>query len=82
MWAAKSFSPRVAWTVGAITRPVATSKFPIKHGVPCRLYSNSIFSVWPGRIGLVGAIRSFAWTPVISSTHTVWTPSSARAGAA
>ena len=83
MWAAKSSSVRVGWTVGAITWPVATSKLPIRHCVPCRVYSNSRRSTWPGFIGLVGAIRSSAWMPVISSTLTVWTPSaSSRCGAA
>ena len=34
MWAAKSASVRVSYTVGAITSPVATSKFAVKHCDP------------------------------------------------
>ena len=78
MWTAKSTSVRVACTVGVITSPVATSKLPIRHWVPCRWYSNSRRSSWPGFIRLVGAIRSNAWMPVISSTLTVCVPSSAN----
>jgi hypothetical protein len=57
--------------VGAIIRPKTTSQFPIKHNVPFRLYSNSIRSGCPGRMGIEGAIRSKAWMPHISSTEMV-----------
>lgn len=52
-------------------RPVATSKFAVRHCVPCRRYSNSRRSGTPGRIGFAGAFRSNAWIPGFSSTDTV-----------
>jgi len=57
---AKSSSVRVIRMVGAIICPSTTSQLPIKHNVPCRLYSYSIRAGWPGRIGIVLAIRSSA----------------------
>jgi hypothetical protein len=57
--------------VGAIIWPRTTCQLPIKHNVPCRVYSNSIRAGWPGFIGIVLALRSNAWMPVISSTLTV-----------
>ena len=75
MWLAKSASVRVGPIVGAINSPVVTWKFPIKHKVPFRVYSNSISSRFPAIIGLLGAFRSSACMPVISSTQTVWVPS-------
>src|SRR6266536_2197678 len=82
MWAAKSASVRVGPTDGAMTAPVATAKLAISAWVPWRTYSNSRRSTWPGRSGSVGAARSSAWMPVISSVPTPWTPWSWRAGAA
>ena len=38
--------------------------------------------VCPGFIGRLGAARSSAWIPVISSIETVWTPCSAAVEAA
>ena len=72
MWLAKSASVRVGPIDGAINSPVVTRKLPISVNVPCRSYSNSIRAGFPAIIGLVGAIRSNAWMPVISSTQTVW----------
>ena len=48
----------------------------------CRIYSNSRRSTCPGFIGRLGAARSSAWIPVISSIDTVCTPCSAAVGAA
>ena len=56
----KSGSVRVGPKVGAINCPVTTWKLPISVVVPCRLYSNSRHSVWPGVIGRVAATRSNA----------------------
>jgi hypothetical protein len=44
--------------------------------------SNSRRSTCPGFIGRLGAARSSAWMPVISSIETVCTPCSAAVGAA
>ena len=67
MWLAKSASVRVGPIVGAINSPVVTWKLPIRVNVPCRVYSNSILSALPDGHRLVGAIRSNACRPVISS---------------
>src|SRR5271165_5946323 len=72
MWLAKSASVRVGPIVGAINSPVVTWKLPIRVNVPCRSYSNSIRAGFPAIISLVGAVRSNAGMPVISSTQTVW----------
>ena len=56
MWLAKSASVRVGPIVGAINSPVVTWKFPIRHTVPCRVYSNSICAGFPAIIGRVEAI--------------------------
>ena len=68
---AKSASVRVASTVGAITRPVATSKFAVGHCVPWRMDSCSRRSTRPGLMGNVSAARSTACMPVFSSTQVV-----------
>ena len=47
MWLAKSASVRVWPIVGAINSPLDTWKLPISVIVPCRVYSNSIFSHCP-----------------------------------
>lgn len=57
---AKSTSVRVGPNEGAGTCPVATSKLAISVKVPRRIYSNSRCSTSPGRIGLVGCLRSSA----------------------
>jgi hypothetical protein len=44
MCQAKSSSVRVVRIVGAIIWPNTTSQLPIRHNVPCRLYSYSIRS--------------------------------------
>src|SRR5262249_46657233 len=67
----KSASVRVGPSVGASSSPVTTWKLPISVTVPCRWYSNSRRSTWPGFIGCVKAIRCKAWMPVISSTQRV-----------
>ena len=54
MWLAKSASVRVGPIVGAINSPVVTWKLPIRVNVPCRVYSNSIFSHCPKVIGRLG----------------------------
>ena len=64
------------------TLPETTSNAAISAWVPCRTYSNSRRSTCPGFIGRLGAARSSAWIPVISSTETVCTPCSAAVGAA
>jgi len=46
--------------VGRRGLPVTTSKLAIRQSVPWRLYSNSMRSVRPGLVGLVGWIRSSA----------------------
>jgi hypothetical protein len=76
--ATKSSSVRVGPSDGATSRPLTTSKLPISVSVPCRLYSNSRRSASPGRIGLVAAIRSSAWMPVISSVQLVCVRPAAR----
>ena len=76
-----SSSVRVGPSVGAMTLPVATSRFAIKHVVPLRMYSNSRRSSRPGRIGRVGAARSSAWMLVFSSVETTWVPCACSAGA-
>src|SRR6478609_1878380 len=81
MCAAKSASVRVGPTLGATIRPSTTSKLAIKHCVPWRTYSNSRRSTWPGRIGSVGAARSRAWMPVISSVLTTCPPRATSVGA-
>ena len=43
-------------------RPVAISKLHIKVVVPCGSYSNSRWVAKPALTGLVGAIRSKAWS--------------------
>src|SRR5437867_8529682 len=82
MWVAKSASVRVGPTVGATSRPCTTSQLAMRHCVPWRTYSNSRRSTCPGRTGSVGAARSRAWMPVISSVLTTWPPRAAIAGAA
>jgi len=72
MWLAKSVSVRVGPIVGLSNSPVVTTKLPIRHNVPCRVYSTSISWHFPAIIALLGAIRSSACKPVISSTLTVW----------
>ena len=47
MWLAKSASVRVGPIVGAINSPVVTTKLPIRHNVPFRVYSNSISLALP-----------------------------------
>src|SRR3954463_16827623 len=74
MWPAKSSSVRVGPIVGRGNSPVVTTKLPIRHNVPCRVYSDSISSHFLAIIGLLGAFRSSACRPVISSTQTVWVP--------
>ena len=69
-------SVRVKDKVGAITRPVATSKLPSKQQVPCLLYSNSWYSTRPGFIGKVGLARALACMPVFSSVLMTCTPCS------
>jgi hypothetical protein len=71
---AKSSSVRVFCTAGLLTSPVATSKLPIRHGVPCRRYASARRSTRPGFVGFVGAMRSRAWIPVIASTQAVCVP--------
>lgn len=71
---AKSSSVRVLFRYGASSRPVATSKKPIRLVVPWRMYSNSIRAAFPGITGLSGYLCSSAWIPVISSTDTVCAP--------
>ena len=61
---------------------VATSNAAIRALVPCRTYSNSRRSTCLGFIGRLGAARSSAWMPVISSIETVCTPCPAAVGAA
>src|SRR3954464_3027216 len=74
MWLTTSSSVRVGPIVGRSNSPVVTTKLPIRHNVPCRVYSDSISSHFLAIIGLLGAFRSSAWMPVISSTQTVWVP--------
>src|SRR4029450_10410775 len=81
MCAVKSASVRVGPTVGATRRPWTTSKLAMRHCVPWRTYSNSRRSTWPGRPGSVGAARSRAWIPVISSVLTTCPPRAWSAGA-
>src|SRR3954466_12390762 len=72
MWLAKSASVRVGPIVGLSNSPVVTTRLAIRHNVPCRSYSNSISWHFPAIIALLGAIRSSACKPGISSTLTVW----------
>src|SRR6266542_3590158 len=80
--AAKSASVRVGPTAAAMTLPVATAKVAMSAWVPCRMYSNSRRSTAPEHIGSVGAARSSAWMPVISSVLTTCVPCAWSAGAA
>lgn len=74
MWLAKSAAVRGGPIVGRSHSPVVTTMLAIRHKVPFRVYSNSISARFPAISGLVGAFRSSACIPVISSTPTVWTP--------
>ena len=56
---------RVGPIVGRSNSPVVTTKLPIKHNVPCRVYSDSISSHFLAIIGLLGAFRSSACMPVM-----------------
>ena len=47
IWLTKSPSVRVGPIVGRSNSPVVTTKLPIRHKVPCRVYSNSINSALP-----------------------------------
>ena len=60
VWSQKSFSVRVSVMLGLIICPLTTSKFAIKHCVPCRSYSYSRFRGWPTLIGKSAAVRSKA----------------------
>jgi len=60
---------------------VATLKVAIRLRVPWRMYSCSRRSGQPGRSGFVGAARSSAWMPVISSVLATWQPSASNIGA-
>lgn len=71
----KSSSLRVEFKYGISTRPVATSKNPIRLVVPWRIYSNSILAHWPGNGSLSGYLCSSACIPVISSVETMCAPS-------
>ena len=82
MGPAKSASVRVGPMVGVISSPVVTSKWPMSVSVPGRVDSNSIRSQCLEVMGRLGAIRSKACNPVISSVLTVCVPwSFAKAGA-
>ena len=61
--------------------PVTTSRLRMKLRVPWRMYSNSRRSTVPGVSGRFGAVRSRAWTPVISSVLSTRSPCSASSGA-
>lgn len=75
IWAKKSSSVRLSVMLGLIIFPVTTSKFAIKHFVPCRSYSYSCFRICPAFMGKSAALRPNAWIPVFSSVLTVFMPS-------
>ena len=50
----------------AMISPTATFIAAMIETVPCRLYSDSRRASRPGRPGMSGRIRVFAWTPVFS----------------
>src|SRR5712691_2353229 len=55
---------RIRWLM---TSPAVTSIAAMMDTVPCRLYSNSRRASLPGRPGMSGRMRVFAWMPVFSS---------------
>src|SRR5438552_199387 len=61
-----------------MTFPLTTSKLMMNDRVPWRMYSNSRRSTLPGRSGKLGAARSSAWTPVISSVLITRSPLATR----
>lgn len=77
---AKSSSVRF-WPSCRVTLPVATLNPAIRVWVPWRLYSNSRRSTRHAVIGCVGAIRSSACIPFISSIEIVLIPAASRSGA-
>ena len=52
----------------AMTSPVVTFIAATMEMVPWRTYSNSRRAPRPGRAGICGCLRDFAWMPVFSST--------------
>ena len=55
-------------TRSVMTSPVVTFIAAMIETVPCRTYSNSRRASRPGRTGISGYLRDFAWMPVFSST--------------
>jgi hypothetical protein len=59
--------PEVDVFDGIVIATKAGLRFIDAETVPCRLYSNSRRASRPGRPGMSGRIRVFAWPPVFSS---------------
>src|SRR5713101_3710952 len=58
IWVKASSSVRVGPQEGSMTCPVTTSKLMNHDRMPCRMYSNSRRSTWPGSMGRSGCSRS------------------------
>ena len=57
IWDLKSSSLRVGPDETFAIWPLATEKLTMNDKVPCRMYSNSLLSIFPGAIGNPGCLR-------------------------